>query len=398
MSQETYHTSYGVFDFDAREWRIPCIYDAIFRISESRYFLVEDAYFGQAIGDVETSVCYEAEADGTINPTPLPIRGKVLSVDEEGYVTLIRYKTVRTSNPDYADIESGTYAEMALLDNRYQMVLDYVAEDHWGKAISFLNDVAIIQKGSTKQEYAGHHQVSLIGSKYGIINRSGEWIGQQDYTNMYRFEHKANARIFADRGESSYWIMEDGTEISLPGKASELEDQYSNWAHIAIEQAKQRNLIPSKITGYFTLDILREEFCSLLMGVYRALGKEIIALDNAPTFTDCDLEDVRAIAALKVVSGYEDGSFRPRNRITREEAAAILSRFISLYQRSDETASVLYQDDSEIGEWAKSQVYAVQNAGIMSGISNGMFDPKNTYTIEQAISVSNRLYDLLNRN
>lgn len=398
MPEKTYHTSYGVFDFDAEEWRIPCTYDAVFRIPGGRYFLVEDAYFGQAIGDVETSVCYEAAADGTINPTPLPIQRKVLSVDEEGYVTLVRYKTVRTSNQDYADIESGIYAEMALLDNRYQIVLDYVAEDHWGKAISFLNDVAVIQGGSTKQEYAGHQQISLTGSKYGMINRKGEWIGRHNYTNMYRFDYKANARIFADRGEASYWIIEDGTEIPLPQKASELEEQYSDWAYTAIEQAKSRNLIPSKIEGYYTLDIFREEFCSLLMNVYRALGKEAPALDNTPTFTDCDLEDVRVIAALKVVSGYDDGSFRPRNRITREEAASILSRFVSLFQELDGTAVIPYQDDSEIGDWAKPQVYIVQSAGIMSGVSNGMFAPKNTYTIEQAISVANRVYDYLNGN
>lgn len=52
MPQETYHTSYGVFDFEAKEWRIPCTYDAIFLIPEGHYFLVEDAYFGQAIGYV----------------------------------------------------------------------------------------------------------------------------------------------------------------------------------------------------------------------------------------------------------------------------------------------------------------------------------------------------------
>lgn len=190
----------------------------------------------------------------------------------------------------------------------------------------------------------------------------------------------------------------NSTEIPHPPKASELEEQYSDWAYTAIEQAKSCNLIPSKIEGYYTLDIFREEFCSLPMNVYRALGKEAPALDNTPTFTDCDLKNVRVIAALKVVSGYDDGSFRPRNRITREEAASILSRFVSLFQELDGTAVIPYQDDSEIGDWAKPQVYIVQNAGIMSGVSNGMFAPKNTYTIEQAISVANRVYDYLNGN
>ena len=387
FSQATNRTTYGVFDFAAGTWLVPCTYDAVYLIPNNRYFLIMDGE--------EASACYEAEADGTINPTSLPIEGKVLSVDKEGYVTLVQYVTVRSSNPDYADVESGEYAKMALLDNHYQMVLDYVAEDTWGAPIAFENGVAIIRSGSTKQEYAGHRQVALTDSLFGLINRRGEWVGQHDYTDMYRSADEANGRIFANRGASPYCqLTETGEELTLAAAPAELSEQYSDWARDAIEQAKTRSLVPEKIDGYYTLDIFREEFCSLLMNLYRALGKEAPALDSAPTFTDCDLADVRAAAALGVVSGYDDGAFRPRNRITREEAAAMLSRFTALFRETDESAAEPYQDDAEIGSWAKPQVYAMRSAGIMSGTSSG-FSPKGAYTIEQAISVANRLYDLL---
>ena len=387
FSQATNRTTYGVFDFAAGTWLVPCTYDAVYLIPNNRYFLIMDGE--------EASVCYEAEADGTINTTPLPIEGKVLSVDKEGYVTLVQYVTVRSSNPDYADVESGEYAKMALLDNHYQMVLDYVAEDTWGAPIAFENGVAIIRSGSTKQEYAGHRQVALTDSLFGLINRRGEWVGQHDYTDMYRSADEANGRIFANRGASPYCqLTETGEELTLAAAPAELSEQYSDWARDAIEQAKTRSLVPEKIDGYYTLDIFREEFCSLLMNLYRALGKEAPALDSAPTFTDCDLADVRAAAALGVVSGYDDSTFRPRSRITREEAAAMLSRFTALFRETDESAAEPYQDDAEIGSWAKPQVYAMRSAGIMSGTSSG-FSPKGAYTIEQAISVANRLYDLL---
>lgn len=387
FSQATNRTTYGVFDFAAGTWLVSCTYDAVYLIPNDRYFLVTERD--------EASDYYEAEADGTVSPTPLPIEGKVLSVDKEGYVTLVQYVTVRSSNPDYADVESGEYAKMALLDNHYQMVLDYVAEDTWGAPIAFENGVAIIRSGSTKQEYAGHRQVALTDSLFGLINRRGEWVGQHDYTDMYRSADEANGRIFANRGASPYCqLTETGEELTLAAAPAELSEQYSDWARDAIEQAKTRSLVPEKIDGYYTLDIFREEFCSLLMNLYRALGKEAPALDSAPTFTDCDLADVRAAAALGVVSGYDDGAFRPRSRITREEAAAMLSRFTALFRETDESAAEPYQDDAEIGSWAKPQVYAMRSAGIMSGTSSG-FSPKGAYTIEQAISVANRLYDLL---
>lgn len=400
FSQATNRTTYGVFDFAAGTWLVPCTYDAVYLIPNNRYFLITDG--------AEASTCYEAEADGTIDTTPLPIEGKVLSVDKEGYVTLVQYVTVRSSNPDYADVESGEYAKMALLDNQYQMVLDYIAEDAFGAPITFENGVAVIYYGSTKQEYAGHNQVTLLGGKTGLINRRGEWVGRQDNADMYRDEwvgrqdyadmyRDANNRIFAQRDNAWYLLAEDGTETPLPnytGDDYEMRVLCGDWARDAIEQAKTRSLVPEKIDGYYTLDIFREEFCSLLMNLYRALGKEAPALDSAPTFTDCDLADVRAAAALGVVSGYDDGAFRPRSRITREEAAAMLSRFTALFRETDESAAEPYQDDAEIGSWAKPQVYAMRSAGIMSGTSSG-FSPKGAYTIEQAISVANRLYDLL---
>lgn len=387
LSQETQRTTCGVFDFAAGAWRIPCAYDAVYRIPEGRYFLVDDSG--------EASVCYEAAADGTVDLSPLPIEGRVIGVDEEGYVTLVRYETVPSSNPDYAEVEKGSYALMALLDNRYQMVLDYIAEDVWPNPISFRNRVAVIQSGSTGKEYAGHHQVSLTGGTYGMVNRKGEWVGRHDYSSMTRLSGKGSERVVAERGGAPYWVTEDGTEIPLPAQPSALEEKCSAWAQSAVEQAESRGLVPEEMQGYYTLDILRGEFCSLLMKTYLALGKEAPALENAPTFTDCDSADVRAIAALKVISGYEDGSFRPRSRITREEAAAILGRFLALFREPDETAATPYADEAEIGSWARPQVAAVRNAGIMRGVSESRFAPKETYTIEQAISVAGRLYGLL---
>ncbi len=383
----TYLSPYGVFDFTAGEWRIPCEYQQILRLPDRRYFLLRE--------DGDDWRYYEASPDGTIDPQPLPFDGRVGAVDAEGYITLYRTVRVPSPAPEYADQEAGSYVQMALLDAQYRKVLDYIAEDLWLNPISFQNGVAVIRTGSTKQEFAGPRAVSLIGSTYGLIDRKGEWVGAHDYTDMHRSEYEANNRVFAERGNQFYWIAEDGAEIPLSGSPSELAEQSSGWARDAIEQAKSRGLIPESVAGYYTLDILREEFCALLMKVYHALGKEPPALDNAPTFTDCDSADVRAIAALEVVSGYEDGAFRPRSCITREEAAAILSRFIALFQGLDETAYNAYQDDAAIGSWAKPQVYAMQNAGIMNGVSDGVFAPKNTYTIEQAVSVINRLYDLL---
>ena len=103
-----------------------------------------------------------------------------------------------------------------------------------------------------------------------------------------------------------------------------------------------------------------------------------------------------------IISGYEDGTFKPNNSITREEASMLLYKtaqymgyndFYEDYKLSD----YKYADDEEIGEWAKEAVYQMNKAEIMTGMGDDMFSPKSNYTNEQSISTIMRLYDLQNK-
>lgn len=379
----------GVYDFAANEWRIPCIYDAVYWIPEHRFFLV--------VEDGERSICYEAEADGTVNPEPLPIDGKVGGVDRQGYVTLYRSREVELSYSSVREVATARHCLSALLDDQYQMVLDYVCGSESPGAICFEDGVALIETGGTS--FVGTHMgLAWSGSTIGFINRKGEWVGSHDYEDVYCFRD-SNARVWAYRGDKIYWLVEDGGEVELKlydtQDPSELEDRCSGWAKAPIEQARARGLLPENVQGYYTLDAYREELCALLVNLYGKLGRELPALDTAPVFTDCEREHVRLAAALGIVSGGEDGTIHPRSRITRQEAADVLYRFIRLFQEADGTALKPYPDDAAIGDAFKTPVYAMQKLDIMSGMQDGGFAPQAYYPLEQAIATVNKLYELL---
>ena len=42
-------------------------------------------------------------------------------------------------------------------------------------------------------------------------------------------------------------------------------------------------------------------------------------------------------------------------------------------------------DDTQLGDWARSSVYAMREIGIMQGKENNRFRPKDGYTQEQAV-------------
>lgn len=101
----------------------------------------------------------------------------------------------------------------------------------------------------------------------------------------------------------------------------------------------------------------------------------------AAAFSDCENESVCLAAALGIVTGYDDGTFRPYQSITRQEAAAMLDRLYTLLSGKASAANDKpYADDAQLGDWARSSVYAMREIGIMQGKENNRSRPKDGYT------------------
>lgn len=87
-------------------------------------------------------------------------------------------------------------------------------------------------------------------------------------------------------------------------------------------------------------------------------------------------------AANKVVSGFEDGTFKPDQEITRQEMAAIISRYV--FQLKDQPMVLLlpdrFKDDKDIDSWAKEPVYNAVVGQLVSGTPQGKFLPKKGAT------------------
>ncbi|MCI7658193.1 Ig-like domain-containing protein [Anaerotignum sp.] len=83
------------------------------------------------------------------------------------------------------------------------------------------------------------------------------------------------------------------------------------------------------------------------------------------------------------ISGDGDGTFRPNDPVTRQEAAAMISRILGLKQ--NDSQSYRYTDSYAISNWAKGVVGAVSDAGIMAGYPDGSFGPNRVLTRAEAV-------------
>ena len=94
---------------------------------------------------------------------------------------------------------------------------------------------------------------------------------------------------------------------------------------------------------------------------------------------------VEALASRGIISGYEDGSFRPDASLTRAEFAALTVRALGL--PDDKKA---YFTDVSSGAWYHGYVSIAAGYGIINGIGGNLFNPAGTITREEAAAICAR--------
>ncbi|WP_069650407.1 S-layer homology domain-containing protein [Caloranaerobacter ferrireducens] len=99
---------------------------------------------------------------------------------------------------------------------------------------------------------------------------------------------------------------------------------------------------------------------------------------------------------LTLREGYEDGTFRPNQEITRLEMAALLSRTVKDVELTeDDIESILkaYADSDEIQKWGRGYAAKVIKAQLMIGVTDNTFVPNGKTTRAEATTAIYRLYN-----
>ncbi len=88
-------------------------------------------------------------------------------------------------------------------------------------------------------------------------------------------------------------------------------------------------------------------------------------------------EAIAWAAANKVVDGYGDGTFRPDQALTRQEAAAILYRYAALkgYDLTARDDLSAYTDAGSVQSWAKDYIQWAVGTGLITGITETTLVP-----------------------
>lgn len=112
---------------------------------------------------------------------------------------------------------------------------------------------------------------------------------------------------------------------------------------------------------------------------------------DVPDSAPC-AEAAEYLNSVGIMQGDATGNFNPNKSVTRAQMAAILCRMVD--ESEDLTTDGDRFTDVPASYWANGYILKAAELGIISGYKDGTFKPDNTVTYEQAITMLVRTMEL----
>ncbi|ULL16436.1 beta-xylosidase [Paenibacillus sp. H1-7] len=185
--------------------------------------------------------------------------------------------------------------------------------------------------------------------------------------------------------------VDQAVSLPAPKPTVNLSDLAEHWAESDVKQAIDLGIVSGYPDGTFKPDrtVTRAEFATMLIN---ALKPQENRLYSTPlTFTDKEkigawaLNSVAQAVQVGIISGYEDGSFRPDAEITRSEMVKMIAN--AMGQSGEKADTTGFADDTAIPDWARGAVATLCKRGIIEGKGGNQFAPGDQATRAEAIRV-----------
>lgn len=156
------------------------------------------------------------------------------------------------------------------------------------------------------------------------------------------------------------------------------------------EYSDNEDLWPVKPQG----NITRAEVATIFYRLLKDEVREEIETD-VNSFPDVNKDDwfnitVSSLANMGAISGYEDGTFRPNEPISRAELAAMAVRFYDTFEAEYEEGTFL---DVDGDEWYADAIAAAEELGIIGGYPDGTVRPEANITRAETCAIVNRVLE-----
>ncbi len=164
-------------------------------------------------------------------------------------------------------------------------------------------------------------------------------------------------------------------------------DLDGHWAKADIEELAAAGVINGMGDGTYAPEnpVTRSQFIKLLTVAVGATGTVDGVFQDAASHWSAQNVSAALAAGILKAEDYPSGAFEPDKEITRDEAALWISRALGLTGEGTPD----FTDVADITN--KTAVYQTVQAGIINGMGDGTFGPKNTTTRAQSAVLIKRV-------
>ncbi|MGN7760270.1 LamG-like jellyroll fold domain-containing protein [Paenibacillus sp. 22594] len=169
----------------------------------------------------------------------------------------------------------------------------------------------------------------------------------------------------------------------------QVTDYIGHWAQRDFQTWADKGLITGYGKGSFKPDqaITRAEWVTLINRVFNLQAENESGFsdvaESSPYYTD-----IQRAAAAGYVSGYSDGTFRPNQAVSRQEAAVMLFRLFRLDASADTAAP---KDAADLPAWSRDAVVTLLGEGYLGGYEDGSFKGARPVTRAEALRMIGKL-------
>jgi uncharacterized repeat protein (TIGR02543 family) len=285
------------------------------------------------------------------------------------YQVLVKYQS--------GDLSKGKIADTA----RTQEVLTIKDKE---KNV-YLSEGQVVASGSTAEATGNRCYFSnwtdTIGKQVGTYATLGELpfdaVGGKTYTFTANFDRSSGGGSGgSNRPKPPVVDIPDDVPTGLNGK-----DHYAYIIGYGNNDVRPQN------------NITRAEVATIF---FRLLTDETREANMTKSNSYNDVKDgdwfccaVSTLSKMGIIKGYEDGSFKPNDPISRAEFAAIAARFDP---DGDKTPATFADVTSH---WAKDEISIAANHGWIKGYEDGAFKPDQKITRAETMTLVNRVLNRL---
>lgn len=319
------------------------------------------------------------------------------------------YKYVKSEKGTFnKDGETVTFEFKVTSDKKGEEILD-----------TFTIDVdETVKAGETSEGDWGGFDFNLSEEEFENLDKK-EFNGKE-YPVVYLWELKGDLKnmsystkritLYLDRPNISYYSAREpmveylGTRMAYadPDKGADADiiniygKQSSSGGTVKVGPQLNRDDHVAYIMGYpdGTVqpegEITRAEACTIFFRLLTDSSRDYY-FSKTNDYTDVNRGDwfnnaISTLSNAGIVTGYNDGTFRPNQPITRGEMAKIIANFANLNKGTKS-----FTDLS--GHWSKTYVELAAGNGWIAGYPDGSFRPDQKITRAETVTMINRVLE-----